>query len=32
VHETYGERLPETPWLIAPRLRAQSPRATGTDA
>lgn len=32
VHETYGERLPEAPWLIAPRVRTQPPRATGTDA
>ena len=35
VRDTYGDRLPQQPWLIAPRrpiADAAPPRATGTDA
>ncbi|MCY7355774.1 MAG: GNAT family N-acetyltransferase [Lysobacter sp.] len=30
VHETYGEQLPQTPWLSAPRRAAIEQRPTGT--
>jgi hypothetical protein len=32
VHETYGEDLPDAPWLIASRATSRAPRVTGTDA
>lgn len=30
VHATYGEALPNVPWLCAPRIDAMAQRATGT--
>ncbi len=33
VHDTYGDQLPDVPWLLKPRqLASHAPRATGTDA
>jgi uncharacterized protein len=32
VRETYGAQLPNAPWLAAPRIDPQPPRATGTGA
>ncbi|HVR82059.1 MAG TPA: GNAT family N-acetyltransferase [Luteimonas sp.] len=30
VHDTYGEQLPDVPWLTMPRIQAPAHRATGT--
>ncbi|MFZ5635250.1 MAG: GNAT family N-acetyltransferase [Pseudomonadota bacterium] len=32
VRDTYGERLPQESWLVAPRVAPPPPRATGTGA
>lgn len=32
VRDTYGDALPEAPWLLHPRTPQQAPRATGTGA